>query len=446
MSAIAAVLAGRGHQVTGSDRADGPVVRRLRDLGVEVSVGAGAELAAAADLVAASTAVTEDDLDIAAARAAGVTVVRRTELLPALCEGARTVVVSGTHGKTTTSAMLLCILRSAGLDPSGIVGGDVAGLGGGGVAGAGAWFVLEGDESDGSFLGPDAEVAVVTSVEADHLDHHGSEAALDEAFRRFLGQARGARIVCADDEGAMRAAAGLDRVVTYGTTDAAALRLVDPELTADGSRFRVQGPGGVELARVELAQPGLHHALDAVAALAAAAEAGVPFDVGAAALADFGGVARRLERRGEAGGVTFVDSYAHLPTEVAGDIAAVRPGPWRRRVVVFQPHRFTRTAALGHQFGDAFEGADLVVITGLYAAGQEPIEGVSAKRVVDAVLDRHPWRRVAWLPTLADVERYLLVTLRPGDLCLTLGAGDLTGVPDRVRDALATRTGTRGTP
>ncbi len=415
------------------------MIERLVALGVDARVGHHPELAARADVVALSSAIGADDPEVVAAQGAGVPVCDRATLLPALCAPHRTIVVSGTHGKTTTSAMVLTILRAAGLDPSGIVGGDVAGLGGGAVAGTGLWFVLEGDESDGSFLGPTAEVALVTNIESDHLEHHGSQEVLEGAFRRFLAGAGSAAVVCADDPAAMRVASGLDHVVTYGTAADADYRVVDLALAAWGSSFTVEHRGVPT--SVELGLPGRHYALDAAGAIAAVATAGVDPSAAAAGLASFRGVARRLEPRGEVAGVTFVDSYAHLPAEVIADVAALRAGPWRRLVVVFQPHRYTRTQALWRQFGDAFDDADKIVVTDVYPAGQAPIDGVSGKLVVDAVLDRHPWRSVAWMPRLDDVEGYLVATLAPGDLCLTLGAGDLTVMADRVQRALLDRAG-----
>lgn len=440
MSAIAEVLATMGHTVTGSDQAASPVVAHLRELGIEVAVGHDAAHVADADVVAVSTAIPSTNPEVGAARAAGVPVLRRAEALAAICRVRRTIAVSGTHGKTTTTAMLALALRGAGMEPSFIVGGEVTGLGSGASWGSGDWFVVEADESDGTFVELDAEAVVVTNVESDHLDHWGSFEALQVGFRRFLAEASGPRVVCADDEVALRLSEGLG-CLTYGTTPEAAFRMVDVAAGADGVAFTLDHDGGA-LGRVEVALPGLHNARNAAGVVVAALALGADFEPVAAALAGFPGVRRRWEQRGEAGGVTFIDSYDHLPTEVAAALDAAGAGDWGRVVCVFQPHRYTRTRDLWRAFGRSFEGADLLAVTDVYSAGQDPIAGVTGKLVVDAALDAKPWRRVAWLPSRADLLSFLSVELRPGDLCLTLGAGDLTTLPDELRPLVAARADT----
>ncbi len=437
MSAIAEVLAAMGHDVTGSDQAASPAVAHLRALGVDVAVGHGAEHVAGAEVVAISTAIPAANPEVVAAHAAGVPVLRRAEALAAICGVRRTVAVSGTHGKTTTTAMLALALRAAGLEPSFIVGGEVRGLGSGAAWGSGGWFVVEADESDGTFLELGAEAVLVTNVEADHLDHWGSFDALLAGFRRFLEEASGPRVVCADDEGAMRCASGLD-CLTYGTSAAATHRMADVVPGPDGVAFTLEHEGR-RLGRVAVAMPGLHNARNAAGVVVAALALGAELEPVAAALAAFPGVRRRWERRGEAGGVTFIDSYDHLPTEVSAALDAAGAGGWERVVCVFQPHRYTRTRDLWRSFSDAFDGADLLAVTDIYAAGQQPIPGITGKLVLDAVLEAHPWRRSAWLPTRADLLAYLSAELRPGDLCLTLGAGDLTTLPDELGPLVAAR-------
>ena len=441
MSAIAEVLAAMGHAVTGSDQAGSPVVEHLRAVGVDVAVGHDAGLVAGAEVVAVSTAIPPTNPEVAAARAAGLPVLRRAEALAAICGARRTIAVSGTHGKTTTTAMLALALRAAGQEPSFIVGGEVQGLGSGAAWGRGGWFVVEADESDGTFVELAAEAVLVTNVEADHLDHWGTFDALRAGFRRFLEEAAGPRVVCADDEGAMRCATGLD-CLTYGTSPAATYRMVDVEPGPDGVGFTLEHDGE-PLGRIEVALPGLHNARNAAGVVVAALALGADLGLVAGALAGFPGVRRRWERRGEAGGVTFIDSYDHLPTEVAAALGAAGAGDWQRVVCVFQPHRYTRTRDLWRSFADAFAGADVLAVTDIYAAGQPPIPGVTGKLVLDAVLDAHPWRRAAWLPRRSDLLSYLSAELRPGDLCLTLGAGDLTTLPDELRPMVAARAGAR---
>ena len=439
MSAIAEVLATMGHTVTGSDQSASPAVAHLRERGVEVVVGHDAANVDGADVLAVSTAIPATNPEVVTARSAGIPVLRRAEALAAICAVRRTIAVSGTHGKTTTTALLALALRAAGLEPSFIVGGEVRGLGSGASWGSGGWFVVEADESDGTFVELAAEAVVVTNVEADHLDHWGTFEALQAGFRRFLVEASGPRVVCADDPVALRLAEGLE-CLTYGTSPAATHRMVDVVAGPDGVAFTLEHEGRL-IGRIEVALPGLHNARNAAAVVVAALALGAELEPVAAALAAFPGVRRRWERRGEVAGVTFIDSYDHLPTEVAAALDAASAGPWARVVCVFQPHRYTRTRDLWRGFADVFARADLLVVTAIYAAGQQPIPGVTGKLVVDAVLDAHPWKRVAWLPGRADLLAYLAAELRPGDLCLTLGAGDLTTLPDELSPLVAARAG-----
>jgi UDP-N-acetylmuramate--alanine ligase len=440
MSAIATVLAAMGKAVSGSDLKDSAALRRLEAAGVRVRVGHEAGHVGEAEIVAVSTAVAPSNPEVVAARERSIPVLRRAELLAAICRTRRTVAVAGTHGKTTTSSMLALILVEAGLHPSFLVGGDLNEVGGGAVWDAAhdtAPFVVEADESDGTFVELGADSVIVTNLEPDHLDHWGSFGALEAAFQRFVDDAPGVRLVGIDDPGG-RALAARTRATTFGTSPDADWRLVDPISERTGSRFAVARAGEV-VGQIALAVPGLHNARNAMAAIAMAAELGAPLDAAARALSRYAGVARRWQHRGEAGGVTFVDEYSHLPTEVRAALATARDGGWPRVVAVFQPHRFSRTAALWRTFADAFVDADLLVITDIYSAGEAPRPGVTGKLIVNAVLDAHPRARVAWLPSRRDVITYLRGVLRPGDLCLTLGAGDLTSLPDELIEALRDR-------
>ncbi|MYA85697.1 MAG: UDP-N-acetylmuramate--L-alanine ligase [Acidimicrobiaceae bacterium] len=434
MGAIASVLRSMGHQVTGSDLRDGPVVARLRAEGVPVSIGHDPANIGDAAVVAISSAIRDSNPEVRAALERGVPVVRRGEILPAIASSRRTIAVAGTHGKTTTSSMLALALVEAGLGPSFIIGGDVNEIGTGAMWDSGEWFVVEADESDNTFLSLDPEVAVVTSVESDHLENYqNSPAALAEAFEQFLASSRH-RIVCADDVGAARLGAAVG-ATTYGTHPGADFRMVDVSLKMPSCEFELWSEE-TRLGLVTLPTPGLHNALNATAAIVAALTAGSSFADAARALARFGGVARRFEFRGDAAGVTFVDDYAHLPSEVAAALAAARTGDWRRVVCVFQPHRYSRVASIGSDFAHSFVGADHLVLTGIYPSGEAPRPGVTSKIVLDAVLDAHPWSSVTWLPRLDEVADWLEARLRPGDLCLTLGAGDLTSTPDVVIERL----------
>ena len=430
MGAIATVLHAMGHTVSGSDLKGGPVLERLRVEGMEMHVGHDPAHVGDAELVAISTAIPDQNSEVTAARKRDLPVLRRKDILPAISAQRRTIVVAGTHGKTTTSSMLAMALVEADAHPSFIIGGDVNEIGSGAVWAEGDWFVIEGDESDRTFLSLGAEVAVVTNVEPDHLETYNNDPAqLEAAFVEFASAAT-TRVYCADDAGA-RALAALVPGVTYGTAEDADYRMVDIERARASVSFRIVH-GDIELAQVELPTPGIHNARNACAAIVTTVLIGADADGAARALGRFGGVARRFEFRGVVDGITFVDDYAHLPTEVEAAIQAASDGGWNRVMCVFQPHRYSRTAALWQDFACSFDGADTVVVTDIYSSGETPRPGVTGKLVADAVLDANAWASVAWMPRLDDVASWLASRLRPGDLCLTLGAGDLTGLPDQV--------------
>jgi len=438
MSAVATLLAERGHAVSGHDPAETtPFVAPLRALGVDVATGSEQPaLDAEVTAVVVSTATPADNPAVVDARGRDLPVLHRADALAWLTSERTTVSVAGTHGKTTTSAMLATILDTVGVKPGWVVGAPIPGLRRSSAWGGDGPLVVEADESDGTFLRLATDVAVVTNVEPDHLEHYGSFEALVEAFRSFLANAE-QRVVCADDTFAGELGQEV-RAVRYGTDPSADVRIVDPVSTAEGLSFGLVQAGSPEPVPVRLQVHGMHNARNATAAVTAAVLVGVPLVDAAAALDDYVGVARRFEARGEAFGATLVDDYAHLPTEVAAAIAAARELDGRRVVCVFQPHRYSRTEAHGRDFASAFTEADLLAITDVYAAGEAPRPGVSGKLVVDAVLDADPAAQVAYLPHLDDVVLWLRQTLRPGDVCLTLGAGDLTTVPTRLVE-LSTR-------
>ena len=437
MSAIAVVLHGLGCQVSGSDSADSPVLDRLRETGVDVFVGHDPAQISGAELVARSTAVGDDNPEVVAARQAGIPVYRRAEILTAITEQRSTVAVAGTHGKTTTAAMLSHVLLAVGADPSFVVGAVMAD----GSIGA-RWshsplFVVEADESDGTFGELNVNRAVLTSVEPDHLRRDRSVDELEAEFARFCTTVADGLVVCAGDPGAMKASDGCHRIL-YGNGSEAdyrwrLLRRNRHSIVGEMSiRGDVVGP-------VNVPMPGDHNALNATGALAMACELGVDASDAIAALDGFGGVARRFEQRGEAAGVEFIDDYAHLPTEVACSLKAASEGEWDRVVCVFQPHRYTRTSHMWSAFAHCFEAADVVIITDIYSAGESPIPGISGELIWQAVTEAHPGSNVDYVPRLDDVANRLAEMLRPRDLCLTLGAGDLAGVPDQVISMLAGR-------
>ena len=431
MSAIAEVLVSMGHTVSGSDLKASSGLERLAALGVDVRVGHAAEQVGGADLVTRSTAVPDGNPECRAAIKRGIPLLSRAEVLGAISGLRDTIAVAGTHGKTTTASMLALVLREAGLRPSFIIGGDVNEIGTGAAWDEGSIFVVEADESDGSFLRLSTRYGLVTNLEPDHLEHHGGFEALLEAFDRFVEAVEGPVVVGVDDEEGA-ALAARHGTGTVGTSDGADWRLSDVQESWEGVRFTLTGPttGAFSL---ELPVPGLHNARNAAAAAAVAVHAGAdPPDV-AGALARFGGVARRFEHRGRVGGVVLVDDYAHLPTEVEATLETARSGGFARIVAVFQPHRFSRTEALWSSFGGAFDGSDVLYVTDVYPSGEAPRPGVSGRLVVDAVLRDRPGMDVRYVARREDLVAALASELRDGDLCLTMGAGDLTAVPDQLR-------------
>ncbi|WP_421741848.1 UDP-N-acetylmuramate--L-alanine ligase [Cellulomonas sp.] len=446
MSAIAALLAARGLAVSGSDAADGPALPALREAGVRVHVGHDAALVDDVDTMVVSSAVRASNPELARAHERGLRVLHRSEALAALMVDRDAVAVAGAHGKTTTSAMIATALLHDGADPSFAIGGTVFSVDGplgGSRDGAGPAFVAEADESDGSFLAYAPLVAVVTNVEPDHLDHYGSAEAFEDAFVAFAGRIRdgGALVACADDTGAARlvervrdslADRGVE-VVTYGTSPDADVRVGD--LVADGDRWAFGLTTADMRTTVRLAVPGTHNALNAAAAWAAARRLGVAD--AADGLGAFRGTGRRFEDRGTADGVRVVDDYAHHPTEVAALLRAARSVAGDGRVLaLFQPHLFSRTRTFAAQFGEALDLADVVVVTDVYAAREDPDPSVTGALIVDRVPTPG---RATFVPDRHDAARAVAAAARPGDLLLTVGAGDVTLLASVVLGALTAR-------
>tara|TARA_B100000953_G_scaffold157703_1_gene130507 strand:- start:922 stop:2301 length:1380 start_codon:yes stop_codon:yes gene_type:complete len=434
MSAIAEVLAAMGHDVTGSDLKPSAGLERLEVLGVAVTVGHSAANLGQAELLTRSTAVPDRNPECRAAAEAGIPVLSRADVLTAICAQRSTVAVAGTHGKTTTASMLALVLRQAGVRPSFIIGGDVNEIGTGAAWDSGDLLVVEADESDGTFVRLPRSAAVVTNVEPDHLDHHGGYRELLAAFRRFVEETGGPVIVGVDDPDGAHLVASTD-AVGIGTAEGADWRITDVGEAWEGVRFTLTAPDGDRLP-LSLPVPGLHNARNAACAAAISRLLGMPPDPIVEGLGNFGGVARRFEHRGSSGGVEFVDDYAHLPTEVRATIAAASSGSWRRLVAVFQPHRYSRTEALWSDFGNAFEGADRIYVTDVYPAGEVPRPGVSGQLIVDAVERAFPGTDIHYIQRREELVVALADDLVAGDLCLTMGAGDLTSVPDEVRGRL----------
>ena len=425
-----------GHTVSGSDLKDSPVAERLRSRGITVAVGHRAENVddADADAVTFSPAVQPENSELREARARGSRVVPRSEMLAAICATRRCLAVAGTHGKTTTASMLSLILVEAGLRPSFVIGADVNEIGTNAVWDSGEWLVVEADESYGTFRAIRPDLAVLTNVEPDHLDYYGTFARLRRAFSEFLAAARGGLRRLARTTPRRRPSARRTERSRWGRTP----RRPTSWRTSSCSAVRPRSSSGGPRANWG---PCASASRDSTTRATGRSPpwprcgAGAPFAAAQAALARFAGVTRRFEFRGESRGVTFVDDYAHLPTEVRAALATARSGGWPRVVAVFQPHRFSRTAALALTFGTAFADADVLVVTDVYSAGERAVPGVSGRLVADAVRAQDPRLPVIYAAGWEELRQAVAAELREGDLCLTLGAGDLTMLPDDLLES-----------
>lgn len=433
MSAIAIALAQMGHNVSGVDLRERQILDRLRAAGVIVHIGHSRSHVVGCDAVTASTAIPADLNELDEARKLGATVLSRAGMLASICAQAKSLAVAGTHGKTTTTSMLMLIMAEADLRPSFVIGGDVRDMGTGAHWSGGEWFVVEADESDGTHLELPLHGTILTNIDVDHLDHYGSIDEIEHSFDRYLAQIPGPKVVCIDGERAARVAGRHPGVITYGLDSPAEFRAVNLQPDHGSFRFDVERDG-VMLTSVHLPLRGEHNVVNATGALAMAVAIGVEPSVAAEALSRFGGVARRFDVRGHDGGATFVDDYAHLPTEIDAVLRAARDSgdDWRRLVAVFQPNRYNRMAEMWRDYGDAFTAADLIVLTDIYPSGTQPIPGVTGKLVVNAVLDDHPDARVVWLPRRDDLVSYLASHVVDGDVCISMGCGDIASLPDEV--------------
>lgn len=439
MSAIAKVLIETGATVTGSDLKWSRPMTLLEAMGAQLHEGHDAALVEGADAVVFSSAIPERNPELVAARAAGISLMSRGEALAALLVGTRSIVVAGTHGKTTTTSMIVSILKHAGLDPTYLVGGGLNEAGTNARLGSSDIIVAESDESDGSFLLLDPWVGVVTNVEMDHVDHWGSMESLTAAFVSFLGSVRtgGTAVISTQAHVLLPdAPRGVETVITGAEAGGDDAGISAEGIVADsgGMRFTLAMPSGA--APVALRVPGHHNVQNALSAAGAARCLGLEVGIIASGLSSFRGVERRYHLKGTAGGVTIIDDYAHHPTEVRATLNAARNTGPGRVVAVFQPHRFTRTLALWREFGHAFADADRVVITDVYGAGEEPLPGVTGKLIADAVCTALPGRPVAYMPRRDELLSFLSSSSRPGDTVLTMGAGDITSIGEELIEAL----------
>jgi UDP-N-acetylmuramate--alanine ligase len=439
MSGIALVLHERGCTVTGSDLKHSRYVRELEAAGVTVTIGHEAATidATSPDVVVTSTAIPETNPEVIRARELGIEVWPRARMLSALSTGRTTVAVAGTHGKTTTSSMVATMVDRMGLDPSFLIGGIVEGYGTNGRDGSGDIFVAEADESDGSFLFLDPDIVVVTNIEADHLDHYGTLENIEKTFCKFMASVgdAGTVVACGENPHVVELARSTGRhVVSYGFSDACDY-VCTPSDVRKGleSHLSVRTPAGTDEPVVIHANPGRHNMLNATAAMAVADVLGLPLDQAAHALSSFEGVRRRFTHVGDIDGIAVVDDYGHHPTEVAATLKAASDLGFDRIVVAFQPHRYSRTAALAPLFAHAFDDADVLLVADVFSAGEMPIPGISGKTVSNEVAAGGQVSQVEYVPTKHDMVNRLIEVCRPGDLLITMGAGDITTIgPDFV--------------
>lgn len=447
MSGIARILVSRGVTVSGSDAKESKRLVALRALGVDARVGHDPENVAGAAVVVISTAIRPTNPEVVAAEEHGIPVVSRAEALAAVMAGSRGVAVAGTHGKTTTTSMLTIAIQNCGADPSFAIGSELNDSGANAHQGAGDLFIVEADESDGSFLMLPAEAGIVTNVEPDHLDHWGTFEAIEEGFVEFaegIGAAGGFVVLCADDPGSARTAAqararGVD-VRTYGVDPAADYVLSEVTTSASGSGALVTGADGAPVGRLTLQMHGTHNVLNATAALLTGIGLGLPTEALLEGLTQFTGTRRRFDLKGEVAGVRVFDDYAHHPTEIAATLRAARDVVGEGQLVVaFQAHHYYRTAMFVEEFGEALGLADQVIVLEVFAPGEEPLPGASGQSLASHV--PLPADQVLFEPSWSAVAGHLAERARPGDIVMTLGAGDIVLLGSEVLDLLAERQG-----
>ena len=434
MSGIAEVLNNLGYTVQGSDASEGANVTRLREKGIKVTVGHKADNIAGADVLVVSTAIKRDNPELLAARAQRIPVVRRAEMLAELMRLKSCVAIAGTHGKTTTTSMVATLLDAGDFDPTVINGGIINAYGTNARLGTGDWMVVEADESDGTFLKLPVDIAIVTNVDPEHLDHFKTFDAVQDAFRNFVESVPfyGFAVMCIDHPVVQTLVGKIEdrRIITYGTNPQADARLVDLKAANGGSTFKVafrdrKAGTAHELADLVLPMPGRHNALNATAAIAVAHQLGLSDDVIRKALAGFGGVKRRFTRTGEWNGITVIDDYGHHPVEIAAVLKAARDSTKNKVIAVVQPHRYTRLQSLFEEFCTCFNDADTVIVADVYPAGEAPIPGIDRDNFVLG-LRAHGHREVIALENAAALAGVVRGVAKPGDYVVCLGAGNIT--------------------
>jgi UDP-N-acetylmuramate--alanine ligase len=442
MSGIAEVLLNLSYHVTGSDLKESTTVARLRKLGAQIQIGHGPEAVEGADVVVISSAVNEANPEVAAARSHGIPVIPRAEMLGELMRLKYGIAIAGSHGKTSTTSMVAQVLSNSGLDPTIVIGGRLGILGGNARLGRGDLMVVEADESDGSFLKLTPTLAVVTSIDNEHLDHFGELEAIQDAFVGFLNKVPfyGTGIICLDEPNIQAILPRLERrVITYGMATQADLVAAGHQVKGFTSSYEAV-LHGERLGVVRLQVPGHHSIYNSLATLAVGLDLEIPFETIAHHLAEFQGADRRFQVKGTANGITVVDDYGHHPTEIRTTLQAVREGWDGRIVAIFQPHRYSRVRDLREDFERSFNDADLLIVLDIYPAGEEPIEGIDSDRLAREIT-LHGHRNVVRMGAATDAASELCERLEQGDLVITLGAGDVTHLADDLLDRLRAESG-----
>lgn len=426
MSGIARVLTQQGIKVSGSDLQSNGITKKLAEIGVEIYAGHSASyLQEGVDLLVISSAIPPSNVEVQEAQKRGIKVLKRGEMLARLVNASKGIAIAGAHGKTTTTSMLYTVLAGCGLDPTFIVGGEIQGSDLNAHLGGGEYFVVEADESDASFLELRPYIAIVTNIENDHLDYYKSFECIQEAFKQFLNQVNpaGFALLNGGDHCIQKIRPEINgKVILYGEDSSFDYYLRNWEAQGLGSTFEVYHKRDY-IGKVTLSVPGKHNALNALAAIATALELGYPIAELAAGIKDFHGAKRRFQILGNAGGNTIVDDYAHHPTEIKATIAAARHLDYDRILVVFQPHRYSRTDLLAEEFGSCFTEADLVIISDIYAAGEKPIAGVNGELIYQAA--RKAGCNVLYIPTFEKIKDFIVKEIGEHDLLITMGAGDI---------------------
>ncbi len=437
MSGIAEVLLNLGYRVSGSDMKDSDTTERLRKLGGEISIGHRAGNITSPHVVVISSAVKNDNVEVVAAREKQIPVIPRAEMLAELMRLKYGVAIAGAHGKTTTTSMVSTVLAAGGIDPTVVIGGKLNSLGTNAKLGQGEFLVAEADESDGSFLKLSPTIAVVTTIDEEHLDYYKDIDEIKGAFLSFINKVPfyGVSILCLDQQHIQELIPSVQkRYQTYGMSTQADYQARDVSLRPLGSTFKVLHHN-TELGVFELSVPGVHNVCNSLAAIAVARELDIDIETIRKALRDFSGVQRRFQIKGEAQGVIVVDDYGHHPTEVKATLAAAASGMERRVVVVFQPHRYSRTQHLLEEFFTAFNQADKLIVMDIYAAGEKPIPGVSGQLLYQGI-KKYGHKDVTYIPEKEKVADHMMTILRKGDLMITLGAGDVWKIGEQVVERL----------